>query len=211
MIEVQEQVAAPTLPKWITADTPLRRISVDEYHRLIKVGFFAPEERLELIEGLMVLMSPIYPPHNGCLARLNRLFVRHIGEELADIRPQMPLTFAHQQSEPQPDLAVVQPEPNQYRRRNPRGDEVFLVIEVSESSLYTDRRVKVPLYARAGIQEYWIVNLRDRQIEVYQQPVVAGRKADYQIKEVYRSGDIVAPVAFPDCQLAVTDILGGEN
>jgi Uma2 family endonuclease len=206
MIEVQEQVAASTLPEWITADTPLRRFTVDEYHRLIKIGFFAPGERVELIEGLMVLMSPVYPPHNACITRLTHLFVERLSG-LIRVRIQMPITLAHQTSEPEPDVVVAKPAPDDYEERNPGGDDIFLAIEVSESSLRYDRQVKIPLYARAGIQEYWIVNLKDRQIGVHRQPVIVGRTADYQSKEIYRRGDAVAPLAFPECKLAVADIL----
>jgi Uma2 family endonuclease len=210
--EMREVVGRPPalpLPDWVTPDTPMRRFTLDEYHQLIQVGFFHPDERFELIEGLMVLMSPNYPSHAGCVEDLHDMLREHLGRTVA-IRSQLPITVTAMQSEPEPDIVVARR--TSYRKQHPAPEDVFLLIEISDSTLRRDRSVKIPLYAQAGIQDFWLVNLKDSQLEVYRQPVqFSSRKAKYQVKEIHRGGDIVAPLAFPDCQLAVADILGGEG
>jgi Uma2 family endonuclease len=194
------------MPDWLSVHTRLRRMTVDDYHRLIEIGFFAPGERLELIEGLVVLKDHYFPSHSGCVAELHEWFGERLKRRVS-IRSQLPITITVSQSEPEPDLVLARR--TSYRESHPTPEDIFLIVEVSESSLWQDQHVKLPMYAEAGIPEYWIVNLQDGQLEVYCQPVQnTGKSADYLVKKRYISGYTIAPLAFPECLLAVGDILG---
>lgn len=139
---------------------PLKRA---EFDRLVRLGAFE-DEKVELLYGRLVRMSPKYEPHAFSIMRLTKLLVRLVGDR-ADVRVQLPLA-ASDISEPEPDLAVVPP--GDYLDEHPRS--ALLVIEVADSSLDRDRRVKGPLYAAAGIPEYWIVNLVDGLVEAHRDP-----------------------------------------
>jgi len=106
-------------------------------------------------------------------------------------------------SEPEPDLVLLKPSPDFYRKRHPRPEEVFLLVEVADASLRTDREEKLPVYGRAGIAEVWVVDLVDLLIEVYRDPHFGG----YGAKTVLRAGDRVVPQAFPDVAVDVTGLL----
>ncbi len=192
-------------------DWPLRRFSLDDYHQLIEIGFFHPEERLELIEGTLRDMSPISPRHAAAIAKLINLLVDCLGSE-AQIRTQSPISLPSKESEPEPDFALVVPDADFYSAGHPEVADVFLVAEVAQSSLRYDREVKIPLYAAAGIREYWIVNLIDDVIEIYRQPtVLASGAAGYAEKLIFAGDEQIAPEAFPDCVVAVNAIIPGAN
>jgi Uma2 family endonuclease len=172
---------------------PLRRV---EYDKLISLGAFQ-DEKIELIEGLLVPMSPIGAPHSSAVQRLNAFFVMALAGRAA-VRPQSPFA-AHELSEPEPDLAIVPP--GDYEDDHP--DRAYLIIEVAESSLSFDRGAKLRLYAASGVPEYWIVNLVDRLIEVYTEPTGAG----YARVERFERGQSLRPKQFPDVELRVTDVM----
>lgn len=142
-----------------------RRLSVDEYHRMIETGILDEEERLELLEGVIVAMSPQDEPHAWPIQRLTRMLTKALGDEY-DIRVQLPLTLGRS-NEPEPDLAVVRSGPRT-KGRHPRT--ALLVIEVADDSLRKDRTVKAALYARFRIPEYWVVNVEAATIEVFTDP-----------------------------------------
>ena len=195
----------------LASDGPLRRFTLDEYHHLIEIGFFQPEERLELIEGTLLYMSPISPRHAAVISKLINLFVDCLGGE-AQIRAQSPISLPSKESEPEPDFALVLPDADFYSNGHPESADVLLVAEVAQSSLRYDREVKIPLYAAAGIREYWIVNLNDDVVEVYRQPtVLASGAAGYAEKLIFAGSEQVAPQAFPDCVVAVNAIIPGAN
>lgn len=172
---------------------PLRRV---EYDQLVALGVFQ-NERIELLDGALVAMSPIGAPHNGVVQRLTRLLVLAL-EGRAAVRCQ--LSFAALEfSEPEPDFAVVPPA--DYDLEHP--SEAHLIIEVAESSLALDRGKKSRLYATCAIPEYWIVNLPDRCIEVYTRPTPGA----YARVERYERGQSIWLVAFPELAFAVSDIL----
>jgi len=180
---------------------------LEEYHRLIESGFFAPEERIELIEGVLHVMSPRGPRHVECLTRLLRLVFTCVGDE-AVIRVQDPITIPDADSEPEPDLVLAAPRPRGYADRHPEPEEVLLLVEIAESSLEHDREMKGALYAAAGIADYWIVNLEDNVVEVYREPVtLAGGTAGYRTVQVFTPDDTVVPLHFPDCQIAVSGLI----
>jgi Uma2 family endonuclease len=140
-----------------------RRFSVAEYGRLAEVGILTEDDRLELIEGYLVNKMTVNPPHAGTVRRLERLLQRLLPPDW-DCRTQSPLVLPD--SVPEPDLAVVVFDADDYRTRHPTAADAALVVEVSDSSLEGDRGDKVRIYARAAISIYWIVNLADGQVEV---------------------------------------------
>lgn len=159
------------------------------------LGFFR-DERVELIRGMVVKMSPIGPPHASVVDRLTRLFVRALGER-ARVRIQQPL-IAFDESEPEPDMAVV-PE-GSYVERHP--DSAFLVVEVAETSLDYDRDTKGPLYAASHVDEYWVVDVAARAVELYTD-AEGGRFT--RVRRVV-SGSTATPLAFPDVVVDVAQL-----
>jgi Uma2 family endonuclease len=155
----------------VTAATPdvqerQRRIRVDEYHRMIEAGILDENERVQLIDGVLVAMTPQGRLHAFVIQELNRLLVRALADDYK-VLTQLPLTLGGD-SEPEPDLAVVRAEDARSRTRHP--ETALLVIEVAGDSLRLDRESKAVLYARAGVPEYWIVNLAAASVEVFRDP-----------------------------------------
>jgi Uma2 family endonuclease len=172
---------------------PLKRY---EYDALVAMGTF-DGERVELIRGVILTVAPSDPPHGNCIESLTQLLFGALAGR-ARLRVQLPLS-ATDDSVPEPDFAVVATPTAP--REHPRT--ALLVIEVAASSLKHDRGVKADIYAQAGVGDYWIVNLVDDQIEVLRD-VVVGR---YRSETIYRRGERVALLAFPDVAIAVDDIL----
>ncbi len=179
-----------------------RSFTVDEFHRMGEARVFGEDDRVELLDGEIAVMTPIGSAHASVVDRLNRLFWQRVGEA-AVIRVQNPIRL-EERSEPQPDLALVRPRPDFYRAAHPAADDVWLLVEVAETSADADRDVKVPLYGRAGIREVWLVDLAGQRIEVYRAPSPAG----YRDVRALGRDEHVSPGALPNAQLAVDDILG---
>jgi Uma2 family endonuclease len=171
---------------------PIRRV---EYEKMAEVGLF-DGERVELLYGSIVRMSPIGPPHSSTVQKLNRLLLRALDEKAA-IRIQSPFA-ASDESEPEPDLAVVPP--GEYADAHPQ--QAWLTIEVADSSRKKDR-LKATLYAESGVTEYWIVDLVANLIEVHTE-IVAG---EYARVVPYRKGERISLACFPDVSIAVDDVL----
>src|SRR6266498_3300178 len=146
--------------------------TVDDYHRLAELGILGEDDRVELLDGQIVEMTPIGPDHAGCVDALNRLLSRLVGDT-GIVRVQNPLVLSSEW-EPQPDLVVLRPRADGYRKAHPGPEDVLLVIEVADTSLESDREVKLPRYAVAGIPEVWLVALANDRIEVYRQPAPDG-------------------------------------
>jgi Uma2 family endonuclease len=172
---------------------PLQR---SEYEKMAAEGRFEGE-RVELLEGFIVEMSPQDPRHAGAVQRLTQVLARALLGR-ADIRVQLPLAVS-KESLPEPDAAVVAP--GDYDDEHPHT--AFLVVEVAERSLRKDRHIKADLYATAGVVEYWIVNLVDRLIEVHTD--IAGTR--YARVTPARYSDSIRLCAFPDVEIAVSDIV----
>jgi len=165
-----------------------RRFSVAEYHRLTEIGVLTEDDNLELLEGYLVLKMARNPPHDGTLSRA----LKRLSSLLPpgwDFRSQMAVTLPD--SEPEPDLAIVRDSPDGYMSRHPLATEVGLVVEVADSTLAGDRIDKGRIYARAGIPTYWIVNIPDRQVEVYVGPSGPAATPAYAQRQDYRPGDAV--------------------
>ncbi len=144
-----------------------RRFTVEEYHRMAESGILTEDDKVELIHGEIIAMSPIGIRHMSCVNRLNMLLTSlFTGEAIVSV--QNPVKINHD-SEPEPDLVLLRHENDFYARRAPTVEDVLLIIEVADSTLRYDQKVKLPLYAQAGVREVWIVNLEKEQVEVYTQ------------------------------------------
>jgi Uma2 family endonuclease len=178
------------------------RFTVDEYERMGEAGVFHEDSPVELLDGEIVLMPPIGSGHADSVDRWTDRFVLRF-RDVARIRVQNPIRIAPH-NEPEPDLALVRLPVGSYAERHPSAEEVLLVVEIADSSLGEDRRRKLPVYARAGIPEVWLVDLRNAVVHVYREPSAEG----YRVVQSHRRGDRLAPLAFPDRDLDVADLLG---
>lgn len=185
-----------------SARVGLRLFTTAEYHAMAEAGIFAEDERIELIGGEIVRMTPIGSAHAGCVMSLNRLLNRELSER-ALLSVQNPIVL-DDASEPQPDLALLRPREDFYRGAHPGPADVLLVIEVADASLNYDRTVKLPHYAKAGIAEAWLVRLADASIEVHSSPAATG----YQAMRTLHAGENLSPQGFPDLVIPVGAILG---
>lgn len=165
-----------------------RRFTVDEYHRLIEQGFLTEDDNLELIEGYLVHKMSRNPRHDGCLHRALKCLTR-VSPPGWDQRVQAAITLS--ESEPEPDLAIVRADPDGYTTRHPSAGDVGLVIEVADSTLPADRADKGRIYARDGIPIYWILNVVDRQVEVYSSPSGPAVTPGYAVLQDYPHGATV--------------------
>jgi Uma2 family endonuclease len=179
------------------------RFTVEEYHRLGEVGILSEDSRIELIAGDIVVREPIGSYHAGAVNRLNRLWTSILGE-LAVVQVQNPVELAEEDTEVQPDVTLLRPRADFYATRHPVAADVLLLIEVADTSLPRDRRVKMPLYAGAGVGEAWIVDLTTDRVEVHRDPAAGG----YGHVRALGRGEIIAPKAFPHLTIAIADLLG---
>lgn len=139
-----------------------------DFYRMLEAGIFTEDDRVELINGEVLEMSPTGSRHAGCVTRLNALFARRF-MDFAIVTLQNPVRL-NDFSEPLPDVSVLKPRDDFYDRSHPTPADVLLLVEVADSSIHYDKRVKVPLYAGAGIPEVWVVNLNEETVEVYARP-----------------------------------------
>ena len=175
------------------------RWSRDVYDRAVAAGVFGPEDRIELIDGALLTMTPQGSRHAAIATRVGEALTRTLGRH-GHVRTQMPLA-ASGDSEPEPDLAVVPGDALDYLDAHPSG--ALLVVEVSDDSLHRDRTLKQRLYARCGIPEYWIVALPDARLEVYRRPAGDG----YRDAVFLLAGETIAPLAAPTEAIPVADLL----
>lgn len=171
------------------APLPLRRLTVAQYRAMAAAGILTPEDRIELLDGLLVEKMTKNPPHRIATARAARALARVVPAEWY-VDTQEPIVTAD--SEPEPDVAVIRGKTEDYADENPPARQVGLVVEVADASLATDRDVKGSIYARAGIPAYWIVNLAARVVEVYASPTGAGAAARYASRTDLAPGARVA-------------------
>jgi Uma2 family endonuclease len=183
-----------------------RRFSVAEYHKLIELGILTEDDNLELLEGYLVHKMSRNPPHDSCLHLTLRAFLRVLPPDWC-LRIQSAITLSD--SEPEPDLAAVRGDERRYAARHPGPSDVGVVVEVSDSTLPGDRDDKGRIYAAAGIPNYWIINLVDRQVEVYTSPSGPATQPGFAQRAIYRAGDNIPLVldGVVVAQLAVGDLL----
>jgi Uma2 family endonuclease len=179
-----------------------RCFTVAEYNRMGEIGILTEDDRVELIEGEIVEMSPIGRRHAACVDRLTELFSERLQRKVI-VRVQSPVVL-NDYAEPQPDVALLRRREDFYERALPAPGDVLLIIEVADTTLDYDRQIKVPLYARAGISEVWVVSLVDEQVEVYTRP------ADGAYRNVSRHGrgEAINSTDALNLTVSVDEILG---
>lgn len=178
------------------------RFTVEQYHQMGDLGIIDPDCRVELINGEVFVMSPVNPWHAGVVNRLTHRFAAGLAGR-AVVHVQNPVV-ADKRSEPQPDVMLLRPRADFYGTAHPNPEDSLLLVEVADTSLPRDRRLKLPLYARTGVPEAWIVNRRADAVDVFRDPTPEG----YRVRERRGRGADLAPLAFPDFRLTVDDILG---
>lgn len=197
---------AALTPPPFNAMTAFRRLTVAEYQHLIDHGILTDEDQVELLEGYMVLKMPRNPPHDYSVDELQKFFFRTIPDGWT-VKGQTAVSFA--ESRPEPDLSVARGPRSQFRGQHPEPGDLALVVEVSHSSLARDRSDKGRIYARESIPVYWIVNVVDRQIEVYTDPTGPVSVPVYRRRQDYGAGSSV-PIVLDGTTvgtLAVDDVL----
>ncbi len=178
------------------------RLNISQYHQMNEAGILSENDKVELINGEIIEMSPIGRRHAACVDRINRLFSNILGIKVI-VRVQNPIIL-NNLSEPKPDIALLQPRADFYESGHPQPKDIFLLIEVADSSLEYDRDVKIPLYASSGITEVWLVDIYEQMIIVYRYPSENGYS---EIQKLSR-GEKMSIQAFPEVNLVVEDILG---
>jgi Uma2 family endonuclease len=179
-----------------------RRFTAAEYFQMIEAGVFTDEERLELLDGEIVQMSPIGDPHSSCVRRLNAVLHRLFADRaIVDVQAPMIVGTTYV---PQPDLALLRPRADFYATATPTPADCLLVIEVGDTSADFDRQVKLPRYARGGVTEVWLVDLQREVVVVYREP--AGDA--YQQVQLFRRGETISVAALQGPAVPVQAILG---
>lgn len=176
------------------------RLTVDDFHHMGKAGILPEDSRVELIEGEIIDMAPIGSQHAGAVKRLLRLFDRAVGDA-AIVSAQDPIMLGTH-SEPQPDIALLRPRDDFYASSHPRPEAVLLIVEVAETSLRYDREIKIPLYARHGIPEVWLVDLENKRLITFRVP----GEQDYQDVHVMERLHPVAPQLLPAVKLDLSGL-----
>ena len=199
----QEKVPAAggAVPEAPASKPANRKFTVAEYYRMGEAGILGPDERVELIDGEIVVMPPIGPSHAWSVALDIPLFSRYAGDRFI-VQIQNPIHL-DDGSEPQPDVMLLRNRPGGYPTSHPTPVDVLLVIEVADSSLEYDRMVKAHLYGRAGVPEAWVKNLPEDCIERFTEPGPDG----YAQHSVHCRGGTLTPVSLPDLELPVDDLL----
>lgn len=188
--------------------TRAKRFTIDEYHRLAELEFFTEDDRVELIRGEIIEMAAKGTPHTNCC--------RDLLEELAGLlagraklQCQDPIILPSN-SEPEPDFAILKKRSDNYRFALPKADDVLLVIEIADSTLKYDREVKLPLYAEAGISDYWLFNLIQNHLETYSQPYQDSQgDFGYSVKHIVLPNKSIALPCFPDLSLDLSKVFPG--
>jgi Uma2 family endonuclease len=206
MTVAAEPTVAAEDPQEGIPDVPIYRLSVDQYHAMARAGILDEDAPVELLEGWLVQKMTKYPAHRVATHRVRRGLERLVAVGWY-VDSQEPITL--EGSEPEPDVVVVRGQTEDYRDRHPGPREVGLVVEVADASLRTDQGTKKRAYAAAGIPVYWIVNLKERQIEVYTEPHDTGETSDYRLRHNYGAADTI-PVVLDGVEIgtmAVQDLL----
>ena len=180
-----------------------RLFTIDDYFAMAEAGILGPEERVELIDGVVITMPPIGNPHNASVDKSNRNLVISVGTR-GIVRTQGSIAL-NDRSMPQPDLVLLRERDDFYSSQRAGPQDILLLIEVSDSSADYDRNVKLPRYAEAGIPEVWIAVIPEGVVEAHTEPA-GGR---YTQMRTFRPGDTISPGCFPDIALSVDEILPG--
>ncbi|PSN19937.1 hypothetical protein C7271_04685 [filamentous cyanobacterium CCP5] len=190
MVQVSSDFTAGFLKRW----------TVDDYHRMIEAGILTPDDRVELLDGQIVEMVPRDPPHASRIDDGGD-YLKAVFAKRAKVRVQLPVVLAPG-SEPEPDFAVVHIDENRYRDRHPAPQDIFLLIEVGDSTLKRDVR-KAKIYARANICEYWIVDINQQQVTILRDP----RGGSYQSEQILVKGSQISPLRFPSISISLDHLI----
>ncbi|MEG4458323.1 Uma2 family endonuclease [Microcoleus sp. N9_A1] len=186
-----------------------KRFSIAEYHRLGELGFFEPDDRVELIRGEIIIMAAKGTFHSVCNSLLFGELYALVGKR-AIVRGQEPITLSDD-SEPEPDVVITRNRSDNYLSSHPEPADILLVIEVSDSTLKYDRRTKLSIYAESGISDYWIFNLVDIQLEMHSEPYQKQRGGfDYRVKRVVLPNEVVVIPGFPDLSLDLSAVFPAQ-
>jgi Uma2 family endonuclease len=187
-----------------------KRFTLSEYHRLGELGFFGPDERVELIRGEILQMPTKKTPHSVCNTRLVRILIRLLGDR-AIVRGQEPIILPAD-SEPQPDVVIARNRADDYLSSHPEPADILLVVEISDSTLSYDQVRKLSIYAEDGISNYWIFNLVSNWLEVYSEPYRESRdKFGYRLKRIVLPNESVVIPGFPDLFLDLSGVFPMQN
>jgi Uma2 family endonuclease len=185
----------------VTAPQPTLHLwSVEEYQQMIHTGILAPEHGVELIEG-RILDMPAQDPLHATSIRLTQKLLERALEENAETRIQMPVVLSR--SVPNPDLAIVRGTTEDYETRHPTPEDILLLVEVSNTTLSYDLEEKAQIYARDAISEYWVLDIQNRQLHVFRQPV----EGEYALGEILTAEGEISPLHFPDRVFKVSAML----
>lgn len=181
--------------------TKVRQWTVNDYHQMLDTGILAESDRVELLNGQIIEMSPQRPPHTTATKRAYD-YLKPLLFGKADVRSQSPIILSSL-SEPEPDIAVVAIDELEYSLSHPRPNDIFLLIEVADSTLARDLGEKAKAYSEANIQEYWVVDIRGRQVHIFRHPL----GGTYQQKRVLGESSSCSLLAFPDINLSISQLL----
>ncbi|MEB3272493.1 MAG: Uma2 family endonuclease, partial [Prochlorothrix sp.] len=184
------------------SDTSLRLITTADYHRMAEVGILSAEEQVELLAGQIIQKMPKGPAHSALCKRIEKLLEHLLGDQVL-VRLQDPIQL-DDYSEPEPDIAVVHPKPNFYADRHPQPPDVYLIVEVADTTISRDLGTKANLYAAANIRDYWVLNVATQELHIFREPQAEG----YQRQLVLRGEQSVALLAFPECEVTVRSCFG---
>lgn len=179
-----------------------RRFTVADYHKMAEIGVFKADEKNELVDGEIIVISPIGKRHAACVSRISELFFSRLAT-VASVRVQNPIIL-DDFSEPQPDIVLVKRRSDFYEARHPQTTDIFLLVEVADTTIDFYLSVKIPLYCQNGIQEVWLVDLNQNCIRMYRTPTSNG----YQLIQLLEAEQILTLSAFPKNQINVKEILG---
>ncbi|OKH34066.1 hypothetical protein NIES2119_21430 [[Phormidium ambiguum] IAM M-71] len=179
-----------------------RKFTVKQYHQMIEAGILTEDDRVELIKGEIVEMTPINRRHSAHVNRLNELFILRLAQ-LVTVGVQNPVEL-NDNSEPQPDISLLRRKADFYKSGHPQPQDILLLVEVADTTVESDREIKIPLYAENGIIEVWLIDINEQYIEVYRQPSANG----YQNIQRFVRGQNLSILAFPEVIISVDEVLG---
>lgn len=203
--EVEQEIAEQKTNGFSTVGIKPRLISVAVYDKMIEHGILTKYDKVELLNGVMFEKMPKGTKHASLTDFLTRFFYRILGEKVI-VRNQNPI-WLDEYSEPEPDIVLVVPDEKNYFEKHPEPSDIFLILEVSDSTVSFDRNTKAAAYARAGIRQYLLLNLQNSSVENYREPSADG----YQFKQTLRAGQTFNLVAFPEVEINASEFLPGAN
>ncbi len=181
--------------------TDIRLITVQEFHQMFEAGILEGDERVELIAGQIIRMAAKGTPHRATVTRIWKLLETLLGDAVL-VCPQEPIELSNY-SEPEPDIAVLKPDPLYYEAHHPVPSEVYLIVEVADTTLKKDCGLKSIAYAQSGIADYWVLDINARQLHIFREPSQNG----YQVHEVLSEDKSLSLLAFPTINVTVGEML----